>query len=97
VSYPALVSFAADGGRTHARWAVYMAVQPPVLSHALPRALKLEEICHLAKVRWATASETRAWLIAHGYLIEHGRDARGMPLVTLAWALEQTSPKAQHG
>lgn len=95
--YPALVSFNDDPGRTAARWAVYMAVQPPVLSHALPRALKLEEICLRARVRWATASEVRAWLIKHGYLIEHGRDARGMPLVTLAWAIGEDRSKAQHG
>lgn len=95
--YPALASFSDDPGRTHARWAVYMAVQPPVLSHSLPRALKLEEICHLARVRWATASEVRAWLIQHGYLIKHGEDARGMPLLTLAWAIGENRPMAQHG
>lgn len=95
--YPALHSFNDDPGRTAARWAVYMAVQPPLLDFALPRPLKLEVICTEARVRWATASEVRAWLIKHGYLIEHGRDARGMPLVTLAWALGEDRPKAQHG
>lgn len=95
--YPALVSFNDDPGRTAARWAVYMAVQPPVLSHSLPRALKLEEICLRARVRWTTASETRSWLIKHGYLIEHGRDARGMPLVTLAWAIGEDRARESHG
>lgn len=96
--YPALHSFNTDPGRTHQRWAVYIAIQPPVLSHSIPRALKLEEICRAARVRWATASEVRAWLIQHGYLIEHGRDARGMPLVTLAWAVgEDRIREQQHG
>lgn len=95
--YPALHSFNDDPGRTQKRWAVYMAVQPPVLSHSLPRPLKLEEICRRARVRWATASEVRAWLIHHGYLVEHGRDARGMPLVTLAWAVGEDRIREQHG
>lgn len=96
--YPAFASFGDDPGRTHARWAVYMAVQPPVLSHSLPRPLKLEVICSRAHVRWATASEVRAWLIKRGYLVEHGRDGRGMPLVTLAWAIgDGQQLQEQHG
>jgi hypothetical protein len=95
--YPALASFFADPGRTTARGAVYLAIQPPLLSHSQPKPLKLEVICTRAHVRWATASEVRAWLIEHGYLQVHMRDGRGVPIVTLAWALGEDRPEAKHG
>lgn len=97
MTYPALQAFARDPGRTEARWAVLMAVQPPLLDFAQPKPLKLEVICTRAHVRWATASEVRAWLIKQGYLVVHGRDGRGMPLVTLAWALPGEQAQARHG
>jgi hypothetical protein len=87
MSYPALSDFASDPGRTYARWCVYMALQPPFLSFTVPRDVKIAALQAKARIATGTVSEALAWLERRGYIVVHSRDRRGMPSVTLAWAL----------
>lgn len=87
MSYPALESLFDDVERTPARVCVYMAIRPPYLSHAAPTPIKVAAVAARARVSTSSAGDALAWLIRRGYLFVHSRDRRGMPSVTLAWAL----------
>jgi hypothetical protein len=93
VSYPAFTSFFADPERTTARVCVYMALQPPFLSHAVPRDVKIEVIRRSARISTRAAVDAIAWLIARGYAVVHHRDARGTPSLSLAWAIEPAAAR----
>jgi hypothetical protein len=92
VSYPAFVAFFADPERTPARICVYMALQPPFLSHAKPTDAKVSVVRHGARVSTRSVIDALAWLERRGYVVVHGRDRRGTPSLSLAWAL----PDADH-
>lgn len=86
MSYPAWKAFARDPDRTYARWCVYMALQT-LISHSTPQPLKLDVIHRAARVSRGQASKALGWLILRGYVKLHGRDARGMPTLSLVWEL----------
>ena len=69
-----------------------MALQPPFLSHATPRDVKIEVVRRRARVSMGATSQALGWLILRGYLVVHSRDARGMATVTLAYAVERQLP-----
>lgn len=92
MSYPAMTTFASDPDRTYSRWCVYMALQPPVLSFTEPRDVKLDVVHRAARVSRGQASKALGWLILRGYLVLHGRDARGMPSLTIAYAVDAPVP-----
>jgi len=71
-----------------------MALQPPFLSHAEAREVKLEVIRHAARLNRHTVSDALAWLGRRGYVTVHGRDARGTLSLSLAWALPDPDPAA---
>jgi hypothetical protein len=92
--YPAYAAFFADPERTVARICVWMALQPPFLSHnpAAPVETKVAVIQHRARVSTRSVVDALAWLERKGYVVVHGRDRRGTPSLSLAWAL----PNADH-
>jgi hypothetical protein len=89
VSFPAFAAFFADAERTVARICVYMALQPPFLSHACPRAVKVSVVQSMARVSTRSVVDALAWLERKGYVVVHGRDRRGTPSLSLAWALPE--------
>lgn len=92
--YPALAEFAEDAGRTYSRWCVYMALQPPFLSFNDPREVKIAVVKARARIGTGRASEALQWLERRGYILVHSRDRRGMPSITLAYALsDQTAER----
>lgn len=95
--YPAVSSFASDPGRTHARWAVYMNIQPPFLSMTVPKPLPVDSAALAAKVSTGAAAEAINWLIRRGYLVVHSVDGRGVRSVTLAWAIGDAPLRESHG
>jgi hypothetical protein len=92
MSFPAFHAFFNDPERTTARICVYMALQPPFLSHASPRAVKVSVAQLRARVSTRSVVDALAWLERRGYVVVHGRDRRGTPSLSLAWAL----PDADH-
>lgn len=97
MSFPAFAAFFADAERTVARICVYMALQPPFLSHAVPKAVKISVLRHEARVSAGSVVDALAWLERKGYVVVHGRDRRGTPSLSLAWALpdaDQTRTEA---
>lgn len=93
MSYPAYEAFFLDHGRTYARWCVYMALQPPFLSHAVPKDAKVEVVRTAARVSTGATSEALRWMELRGYVVVHGRDQRGTPALTLAYALPSIAPQ----
>lgn len=89
MSYPAFTSFFADPERTTARICVYMALQPPFLSHAKPHDVKISVAQSRARVSTRSVIDALAWLERRGYVVVHGRDSRGTPSISLAWALPE--------
>jgi hypothetical protein len=94
MSYPAEVAFAKDSEVTYARWRVWKALQPPFLAfaHEPPREVKVSVVQSMAKVSTRSVVDALAWLERKGYVKVHGRDRRGTPSLSLAWAL----PDAEH-
>jgi hypothetical protein len=92
MSYPAALSFSQEPDVTYARWRVWYALQPPFLSHAIPKAVKISVLRHEARVSTRSVVDALAWLERRGYVVVHGRDRRGTPSLSLAWAL----PDADH-
>lgn len=93
VSFPAFTAFFADPERTVARICVYMALQPPFLSFGdQPRAVKVITVRHRARVSTRSVVDALAWMERKGYVTVSGRDRRGTPSLSLAWAL----PDAEH-
>lgn len=94
MSFPAFTAFFDDPERTVARICVYMALQPPFLSlnPAAPREVKIEVVRARARVSTGAASQALRWLEQHGYVVVHGRDARGMPSLTLAYDVQPQLP-----
>lgn len=90
MSYPAYEAFARDVDVTYARWRVYMALRPPFLSldPRKPREVKLDVVHRIAHVSRGEASKALGWLIIRGYIVLHGRDARGMPSLSMAYECE---------
>jgi hypothetical protein len=82
--FPAYHAFHRDPGRTYTRWVVYTALVD-ALDFSEPREMKLDAIVAMCKVSRTAAAEAREFLITHGYLIEHTRDRRGLPTLTLAY------------
>lgn len=82
--FPAYHAFHRDPGRTYTRWVVYTALVD-ALDFSAPREMKLDAIVAMCKVSRTAAAEAREFLITHGYLIEHTRDRRGLPTLTLAY------------
>lgn len=91
MSYPAFFDFFDDPERTVSRICVYMALQPPFLSHAEPRETKVDAVQVRARVSTRSTTDAIAWMIRCGYLVEHSRNPRGVPALTLAWA-RKSSP-----
>lgn len=91
MSYPAFTSLFADPERTMARICVFMALQPPFLSHETPRDAKLEAVRSAARVSPNAIVDALKWLERRGYIRVHSRDYRGVPSVTLAWSVEGTT------
>lgn len=93
--FPAYHAFHADPGRTYTRWVVYTALVD-ALDFATPREMKLDAIVAMCKVSRTAAAKAREFLITHGYLIEHTRDRRGLPTLTLAYNIgdPMTTPVA---
>lgn len=97
MSFPAFAAFFNDPERTVARICVYMALMPPLLSHAEPRSVKVIAVRHRARVSTGSVVDALAWLERKGYVVVHGRDRRGTPSLSLAWALpdaDQTRTEA---
>jgi hypothetical protein len=86
-SYPALIAFNDDPGRTYARWCVYMALQPPILEFGARKEMKVSVVRALSRVSTRSVVDALAWLESRGYIVVHGRDRRGTPSLSLAWAL----------
>jgi hypothetical protein len=87
MSYPAFSAFFDDPERTTARICVYMALQPPFLSHANPRDVKISVAQSRARISTRSVIDALAWLERRGYVVVHARDRRGTPSLSLAWAL----------
>lgn len=96
VSYPAFTTFFADPERTTARICVFMALQPPLLSHTEPRDMKVDVVRRAARVSEESARASLAWLIARGYLVLHRRNPRGVASLTLARAVSLRFPSCVH-
>jgi hypothetical protein len=97
MSYPAALAFDDDPEVTYARWRVWRALKPPFLSHTTPRAVKVSVVQHRARVSTRSVVDALAWLERKGYVVVHGRDRRGTPSLSLAWALpdaDQTRTEA---
>jgi len=90
LSYPAFAAFFTDPGITSARIQVFMALQPDralALDFVRPVDVKTEAVARAARVSKGAAVDALAWLVRHGYLVQHGRDGRGIRSVTLAYAV----------
>ena len=87
--YPAFASLFEDPERTPSRVCVYMALVHPFLSlnPKEPREVKITVLQHRARISTRSVVDALAWLERKGYVIVHGRDRRGTPSLTLAWAL----------
>jgi hypothetical protein len=96
VSFPAFDAFFRDPERTPARVCVYMALQPPFLSHAVRKDATAEAVRAAARVSTRSVVDALAWLERKGYVVVHGRDRRGTPSLTLAWALPVEAHNPTH-
>ena len=88
MSFPALTTFFDDPERNYARWAVYMALQPPVLDFVTPREKKLEVVRHRARIGRRATIEALQWLTRRGYLLDHGHAPNSPRRYTIVYALE---------
>lgn len=88
--YPAAWCFHLDPEITNARFRVYSWLLT-VIDLYPPQRVKLEMVMRGAKVSRGTAIEVMRWLVGRGYVIRHDRDGRGVPRLTLAWALEESA------
>lgn len=97
MSYPAYMAFSGEPDLTLTSWRVYMTLQPPFLDFVEPRPVKIELLHEALKFQRKRQhsvgrQHVRAavvWLIARGYLVECGRDSRGVRLLRLAYAVER--------
>jgi DNA-binding IclR family transcriptional regulator len=87
VSYPAYQQIGKEIGLGFARWKVYMALQPPTLNFRKPTEIKLVWLADHAHLSRQKAREALDWLVEKRYVIEEGRDNRGVRSLTLAWDL----------
>lgn len=86
MSFPAKMDFERDDRVTFARWRVYVKYCCTELSFTPPKPVKvwpLVQTLHLSK---PTVIEALDWLVAAGYLEEHGRDEVGTRQMTLTYA-----------
>lgn len=90
-TFPAYTSIGKEIGLGFARWKVYMALQPPVLDFFAPTSIKTSWVEDQANVGHRQATDALAWLVERGYLVEHGRDARGTRSLTMAFAIRQAA------
>lgn len=80
--YPAYEAFGKDIRVGFARWKVYMAIQPPVLSFGKPREIKVEVVRRMARTSTRATIAALNWLEQAGYIEVHRRRPR---LVTLSY------------
>lgn len=88
MTYPAFTSFGKDIARGHAVWRVYMALQPPCLHFHKAKAIKATVIADELRMGRRHVIKALNELVATGYLVEHGRLARGVRSLSIAFALE---------
>lgn len=91
MSYPAYEAFGKEIGPGYATWRVYMALQPPKLDFAVPKDIKTAALAQELRMGRQHVRNAITRLIALGYLIEHGRDTRGVRSLRLAYALSQAA------
>lgn len=89
MSFPAYDSFGKEIGRGFAVWRVYMALQPPTLDFVKPKDVKVISLANHLRMGRRHVSAAILWLIEHGYVVEHSRDAKRVRSLTLAYALER--------
>lgn len=85
--YPAYESFGRQIGRGFAAWRVYMALQPPRLDFAIPRDVKIGALSDELGMGRQHVRKALTELVSQGYLLEHGRDARRVRSLRLAYAV----------
>ena len=85
MSFPARLDFERDEAVTYARWRVYVKYCCVELQFQPPRPVKVWPI--VAKLHMDKQKAIRAldWLVAEGYLVDHGRDEAGTRQLTLAY------------
>lgn len=104
MSFPAYETLSRDIDLGFARWKVYMRlVHGGVLNHATPAEVKAESLAEGIVWRNRRGRSVRLsprkvrdaldWLVDRGYLVEHGRDPRGVRLLTLCWAMADVASK----
>jgi hypothetical protein len=64
-----------------------MALQPPLLDFAVPRDIKAVWLARELGMGRRHVIKGLDWLIDHGYLIQHGRDPKGVRSLRLAYAI----------
>lgn len=93
VSYPAFEAFSRVVDHRRAVRRVYQALQPPRLDFALARPVKTIGLAHELKLNPRDVRAALNRLIGDGYLIEHGRDRRGVRSLRLAYIRATGQPK----
>lgn len=68
-----------------------MALQPPLLHFVDRRDVKLAWLVEELHMGRRQVIQALAWLVTHGYVVEHGRDPKGVRSLTLAYALERAA------
>ena len=90
--YPAYSAFAKDVDIGFARWRVYMALQPPVLDFMRPVDIKIGALARSIPLHRDKVRDALNWLTKAGYIVEHGRNSRGVRQLTIAYAVTDRRP-----
>ena len=61
-----------------------------------PRPLKAHAIAAELRINAKTVASALNWLVAHRYVLEDGRDTRGVRQLTLAWTTEPERPSDRY-
>lgn len=91
MSYPAYDAIGHEIGLGYARWRVYMALQPPTLDFVTPKDVKIAWLCAELRMSPRKAIDAVNWLTERGYLVAHGRGARGVRSLRLAYSVDRAA------
>ena len=85
--FPAYLELAGEADLQASTWLVYMALRPPRLDFTEARDVKAWAVAEELEMSPRTVRCALDWLAQRGYLISHGRGARGVRSMRLAYAI----------
>lgn len=92
MSCPAYEQLGKDIRLGYASWRCYMRLaigsehEPPILNFVTPVEVKVWYLAQTIPLSPRKVRSSLDWLVRMGYLVEHGRDARGVRSLSLAFS-----------